>query len=933
MWQVSRIIEFLHLQGIIHCDLKPDNFKIAQDESSPHPLVKLLDFGLADSPELIKENKVKGTLHFIAPEILKSQDYTKAADLYSLGVILYQLATGRLPFDAADPAVLISHILNENLVPPRQISDAVSEELENLITKLLTKDPAHRISSATEVREFFESQSEVKRENVWGQDWRPVWESGDWVSPQPAWDKISSFLKVANRSNKKLVLICGNPGAGKKRGMSETLYHCQKQGLPVFLGKLNSRQTGLRDAFLDRLANFCRYSPPELAQLSAQIDSLKSGSKSVDFHPRLVEVLSQIPAVVLIESVEYETDLQLLVGLAERYGRIKSQIFVSFNPFPGQMGKLEQFIHSRPETEQIELVQILPLATEQMTQLLKSKLSGFSVPEELLTQVWDHSGGNPALVMESLADLWNVGRLEFRRGKIALTKKTSVPKLLAHEDYFRWTKAGLSPAQLAFLQKASILGNRFELQAAVELTGEPLTVVYDYLKSLLTEGVLIPVATDDTLEYEFSPPILQQFFHAENTREDESKLHHRAARYWEERKSKGEKVSAQRIARHFVHSPDAEKGYSYALEAADEAARSLSKTELLEFLRHALRLAEQTPDAHKRLVRQAQVFRKKAHFWKTVGNFEKSLTAYLKVLKLFPKNAQENVLAGTYKDLGDLYRIKNSYRKGMVCLGRAEKIYRAVGDKSELAHTLNNIGNLYWMTLNHQKALEYLNSALLLHRETGSDAGAASTLNNLAGVYSDLNQYQNSIKYFSESLEIHKRQNHAEETARVLNNLGVVYMYIASYQKAQDSLLESLRINHSTGNLREQVFNLENLGECFLKLGNPSQSLSYSREGLNLAERIGFAFRRGRIQRNIGKSLSQLGEYSSSLENLEVAFQSAESIADTETQAWILLDSAELYLILNRLQRAQEYFDRSQSLLEKLPDTRLKAFSRLIRGR
>lgn len=146
---VSQVLSGLaraHDFQVVHRDIKPDNLFVC-----PRPeggdLVKILDFGIARSmhdPRLTGAGEVFGTPQYMAPERITSIDAGPAADLYAIGVILYEMTTGRLPFVADDvPGYLLKHLREEPL-PPRQINPKIPAPLEALILRMLEKNPARR---------------------------------------------------------------------------------------------------------------------------------------------------------------------------------------------------------------------------------------------------------------------------------------------------------------------------------------------------------------------------------------------------------------------------------------------------------------------------------------------------------------------------------------------------------------------------------------------------------------------------------------------------------------------------------------------------------------------------------------------------------------------------------------------------------------------
>ena len=146
----------VHAAGIVHRDLKPSNVGLAK--GGPYP-VKLLDFGLAASVDdafterLTQSQQFLGTLPYMAPELFHGHPPTQALDLYALGVVLYEMITGRTPFIAANPAQYVAQHLASEVPPMESVVPGlrVPAWLEALVLRLLAKEAKERYASATAV--------------------------------------------------------------------------------------------------------------------------------------------------------------------------------------------------------------------------------------------------------------------------------------------------------------------------------------------------------------------------------------------------------------------------------------------------------------------------------------------------------------------------------------------------------------------------------------------------------------------------------------------------------------------------------------------------------------------------------------------------------------------------------------------------------------
>lgn len=140
--QIARAIECAHKKNIIHRDIKPQNILVT-DEGN----VKVTDFGIAkasNSVTITKTNKVMGSAHYFSPEQARGSFVDGRTDIYSLGVVLYEMVTGRVPFDAESPVSVALKHLQEPVIPPKHINSNLPEGLNNLILKAMEKDPVSR---------------------------------------------------------------------------------------------------------------------------------------------------------------------------------------------------------------------------------------------------------------------------------------------------------------------------------------------------------------------------------------------------------------------------------------------------------------------------------------------------------------------------------------------------------------------------------------------------------------------------------------------------------------------------------------------------------------------------------------------------------------------------------------------------------------------
>lgn len=148
-------LEYAHGRGITHRDIKPENIMV-----TPDGVIKLMDFGLAkdmSDPKLTQTGAVVGSLYYLSPEQAQGLDQTDhRTDIYSFGAVLYEMATGRRPFDYPNSFRLLQAAVNERPAPPSQVEPSVLEPLSEAILRAMEKAPEERFPSAKEFRRTLE---------------------------------------------------------------------------------------------------------------------------------------------------------------------------------------------------------------------------------------------------------------------------------------------------------------------------------------------------------------------------------------------------------------------------------------------------------------------------------------------------------------------------------------------------------------------------------------------------------------------------------------------------------------------------------------------------------------------------------------------------------------------------------------------------------
>ncbi len=166
-------LEYIHGQSVVHRDLKPENIMVDSEDR-----IKLIDFGIANKAgakrlTYARITQSMGTPDYVSPEQVKLHRGDARSDLYALGVILYEMLTGEVPFQGSNPLVVLNDRLVNNPIPPREIDPQISAQVQEIIYRALERNPTNRYASARDfARDLLDPDSVVVKERPEEKDWR-----------------------------------------------------------------------------------------------------------------------------------------------------------------------------------------------------------------------------------------------------------------------------------------------------------------------------------------------------------------------------------------------------------------------------------------------------------------------------------------------------------------------------------------------------------------------------------------------------------------------------------------------------------------------------------------------------------------------------------------------------------------------------------------
>jgi len=620
--QICNALEYAHAQGIVHRDLKPENVIITTDGA-----IKLTDFGLARpvASRITSAGQITGTVFYIAPEVALGQEFDGRADLYALGVMLYELTTGRLPFDADDPIAVITQHIHAPVVPPRARDSSIPPAFEALILQLLNKQPDDRPGSAGEVNRLLESPEVLDQDAAPDEEvsvlkrigrGRLVGRRHELENARSLWSRVLSYQG-------QMIFISGEPGIGKTRLVREFTTQVQISGGTVLTGACYAEggvpytpfAQILRRAieiWQDEVPGLPDFVQADLFSLLPDLQTrfpdlkpeLKFDDPKAEQH-RLFEnltlfftTLSERKSLLLvIEDIHWADSgtLHLLRHLARNTRRARIMLASTFRDvIPVEAEVFQEMLLDLRKEGLADHLRLPRLDREQSEEML-GNLFAEEITPEFLDGMYDETEGNPFYIEEVCKALVDSGTLYYQDGR---WHRPSVEQLgipqnvrVAIQSRIRVLPTNTQET----LRLSAVLGREFDIETLTYASDLDKDTIIEALE-LAERAQLIEYKREDgSKSYTFAHALIPTTL-VEGTRASKRrKLHLRAATAMETYHPE----DFEALANHYHLAEKIEKAADYYLKAGDRARGLYAHQEAIRSYKQALKILEKTGDLER----------------------------------------------------------------------------------------------------------------------------------------------------------------------------------------------------------------------------------------------------------------------------------------------------------------------------------------------
>jgi serine/threonine protein kinase/tetratricopeptide (TPR) repeat protein len=515
--QAARALAVAHAAGIIHRDIKPDNLMLRDDG-----YLKVLDFGIAQlgergdgKPEdtrLTQPGMVVGTMRYMSPEQATGAQVTSASDIFSLGIVLYELAAGRHPFDSSSDMGTLSSIILRDPLPPSRVNSRVPESFDELIMRMLAKDPAGR-PTATEVHETLESIVALQASNRFAPE--IVQPQAGVIGRENELSALNEAFANALGNKSSLVCVSGEPGIGKTTVVEAFLRHLAGTAThSVALGRCSERLAGaeaylpLLDAIDDLMhgdgsmksARLLEKLAPTWWQMlsGSNSDSNDSGSPAQSqerLKRELASFLEKVcelrPLVLLIEDIHWadSSTVDVLSYVLTRLQSSRLVTIATYRPTELQMSA-HPFLALKLDLQTRGFAREIPLAflsEENVGRFIDDRFPGNQFPPEFKQLIHSRTEGSPLFVEDLLRYLRDRCAVCEKHGKWEMSGSVNDVANEIPESMRSMVERKIGQLEVAdrnLLAAASVQGHSFDSAIVAEALNQDAADVEDRLDAL-----------------------------------------------------------------------------------------------------------------------------------------------------------------------------------------------------------------------------------------------------------------------------------------------------------------------------------------------------------------------------------------------------------------------------------------------------------------
>ena len=882
---VSQILDGVHVaheMGILHRDIKPDNILVTSDE-----IVKILDFGIAKitaKPGLTVAGDVLGTVEYMAQEQMLGEELDARCDIYSVGVVLYQLLTHRLPFTGDNPVAMLYKQLNENPVPPSHYNGAVSSQLDQVVlNSICSKEKrwktAKEFSEAlldsiavkqaevhTEEDPFYDTDIQTVTESTHVDDYDRL--NSVFVGRKKELTKLISLYNKAEKSHGQTAIVMGEAGIGKST-LAEQLRRYVKQNKGWVLYGASLYQEGM-DAYMpyiDALREFFSSESYELPDKERQeiktlvrekipllmefaerfttsfgnqnaLEPTTDVSKRINLIEGIylfVSLISTIrPVVLIIDDLQWadESSLRLFHYIARHMNndRVLMIGISRTDRFDlqkdGKPGKLIDMLSRMRREGLFQEILLTRLNLKNCEELIDKALGRTVFSEDFYERLFRETNGNPFFALETLKLLRENGSIYLENGEWRQLQdgfSLDVPDRV--EDVFMRQISGLGDEEHEVLQVASVIGYKFDisiLAALVEMRKIKLLKMFQRIEKELT------IITSTENGYQFEHPMLRELLYNEIPAALRKEYHLMTAEEFERIYDGDFGALVGEVAQHYRLAGEYSRAIPLLYKAGSRAFKISAYREASLLLEDLIKTVEQSEEPLPETIPQTDIYLKMGICYEEIGQWETGVQSYEKLLEFSEIENNHQGKVDALRRMGRIFDKQSRWNEALASYEECLAIAEEFSIENVKSRVYNNLGVLYMQKGDFDEALKYFEQTIDSVDNAMGLYDKAHALTNIGAISNMRSDYDAAQESYLNALEIYRKKGDQKFEARVYHNIAMTYSDQKEWTKSIEAFEKCLQLLDDAQDRHLLAITYVNMGKAYARQCDPTNAKKYN---------------------------------------------------------------------------------------------------------